>query len=194
MTDDVVEVVVETPRGSQNVYEVDEFGGVRFDRRLPRSIGYPADYGFVPGTVGSDGEPLDALVLMPVPTLPGVRIRARVVGVFWIRTPRRREAKLICVPLGEPAYDDVRDLAQLPEHELREIAHFFDTYRDLDPGKDVCCDGHNGADIALQEVAQCRAEYGSRATSPDVARADDRSPLQQASHVPPAAGRPRHRG
>jgi inorganic pyrophosphatase len=155
--EDVVEVVIETPRGSQNVYQVDELGRVHFDRRLPRSIGYPADYGFLPGAVGSDGEPLDALVLMPVPTLPGVRIRARIVGVFWIRTPQRREAKLICVPQGEPAYDDVRDLEQLPDHELREIAHFFDTYRDLDPGKDVCCDGQDGADVALQEVARSRA-------------------------------------
>lgn len=82
--DDIVEVVVETPRNSRNVYEADDHGRVRFDRRLPGSFAYPADYGYIVGATGSDGEPLDALVLMLEPTYPGVRVRARVVGVFWI--------------------------------------------------------------------------------------------------------------
>jgi inorganic pyrophosphatase len=99
---------------------------------------------------------LDALVLMPEPTYPGVRVRARVVGVFWIMTGHGREAKLVCVPDGDPAYHDVSDLIQLPEHQLREIAHFFDIYRDLDPGKDVWCDGHDGAPAAILVV------HGSR--------------------------------
>ena len=154
--ENIVEVVVETPRNSRNVYEVDDQGQVRFDRRLPGSFAYPADYGYVVGATGSDGEPLDALVLMPEPTYPGVRVRARVVGVFWIRTGHGREAKLVCVPDGDPAYVGVSDLAELPGHQLREIAHFFDIYRDLDPGKDVSSDGQDGATAAIQLLISSR--------------------------------------
>ncbi len=154
--DEYVDVIVETPRSSRNVYEVDQQGKVHFDRRLPGSFAYPADYGYIVGATGSDGEPLDALVLMPEPTYPGVRVRARVVGVFWIMTGHGREAKLVCVPDGDPAYQDVSDLTQLPEHQLREIAHFFDIYRDLDPGKEVWCDGQDGAPAAIHVV------HGSR--------------------------------
>lgn len=152
----LVEVVVETPRNSRNIYEVDPEGRVRFDRRLPGSFAYPADYGYIVGASGPDGEPLDALVLMPEPTYPGVRVRARVVGVFWIRTGHGREAKLVCVPVGDPAYHDVADLAQLPDHQLREISHFFDIYRDLDPGKDVSSDGQEGAAAAIELLTNSR--------------------------------------
>jgi inorganic pyrophosphatase len=152
----LVEVVVETPRSSRNIYEVDPEGRVRFDRRLPGSFAYPADYGYVVGATGSDGEPLDALVLMPEPTYPGVRVRARVVGVFWIRTGHGREAKLVCVPDGDPAYRDIVDIAQLPEHQRREISHFFDIYRDLDPGQDVSSDGQDGAAAAIQLLTNSR--------------------------------------
>ncbi len=154
----VVEVVVEVPRGSRNTYEVDAAGGVSFDRRLPGAFSFPADYGYVPGTTSSDGEPLDALVLMVEPTYPGVRVRARVVGVFWIRTGGgRREAKLVCVPANDPAFVDVGDLEDLPEHQLVEIAHFFDIYRDLDPGKEVSCDGRDGAAAALLVLGEERS-------------------------------------
>jgi inorganic pyrophosphatase len=152
----VVEVLVETPRDSRNVYEVDESGRVQFDRRLPGSFAYPADYGYVAGTRASDGEPLDALVLMPYPTYPGVRIRARVVGVFWIMTGHGREAKLVCVPEGDPACREVSELDHLPAHQLAEIAHFFDVYRDLDPGKDVRSDGRDGAAVAWRVVDEAR--------------------------------------
>jgi len=154
--DDRVEVVVETPRNSRNVYEVDDAGCVWFDRRLPGSFAYPADYGYVVGATGSDGEPLDALVLMAEATCPGVRVRARVVGLFWVVTGHRREAKLVCVPDGDPTYRGITELGQLPEHQLLEIAHFFDIYRDLDPGKDVRCEGRDGAAAAIAVLRQSR--------------------------------------
>lgn len=157
MTEDTeVEVVVETPRNSRNKYEVDESGVVRFDRRLPGAFAFPADYGFVPGAVGADGEPLDALVLMVEPTYPGVRVVARLVGVIWVRTGHGREAKLVCVPLRDPAYGDVRDLGQLPDHVLREITHFFDIYRDLDPEKEVSFDRVDGVDVAADVLKHAR--------------------------------------
>ncbi|MDQ3989107.1 MAG: inorganic diphosphatase [Actinomycetota bacterium] len=154
--DEAVEVIVETPRSSRNKYEVDRAGEVRFDRRLPGAVAFPADYGYIPGAIGSDGEPLDALVLMIEPTYPGVRVRARVVGVVWVRTGHGREAKLVCVPVGDPAYRDVHDLAQLPEHQLQEIGNFFDVYRDLDPGKDVQLDGQDGAAVAADVLKASR--------------------------------------
>jgi inorganic pyrophosphatase len=154
--DDKVEVIVETPRNSRNVYEVDDDGRVWFDRRLPGAFAYPADYGYVVGATGSDGEPLDALVLMAEATYPGVRVRARVVGLFWIVTGHGREAKLVCVPDGDPSYRGVTELAQLPEHQRVEIAHFFDIYRDLDPGKDVRCDGEANAATAITVLEASR--------------------------------------
>ena len=155
-TEQIVEVVVETPRSSRNKYEVDAAGAVRFDRRLPGAFAFPADYGFVADAVGSDGEPLDALVLMVEPTYPGVRVRARLVGVVWIQTGHGREAKLVCVPLRDPAYAAVEDLSQLPAHELAEIAHFFDIYRDLDPGKKVAFDGTDDARVAAEVLERAR--------------------------------------
>lgn len=129
---------------------------MRFDRRLPGAFAFPADYGFVPDAVGNDGEPLDALVLMVEPTYPGVRVPARLVGAIWVRTGHGREAKLVCVPLRDPAYGEVHDLGQLPEHRLQEITHFFDIYRDLDPGKDVCFDGSDGVAVAAQVLSLAR--------------------------------------
>ena len=124
-----IDVVVETPRGSRNKYEMDEKSGViRLDRRLPGSFAFPADYGYVPDTIGSDDEPLDALVLLVEPTFPGVRVRCRPIGLFWIRAGERREAKLVCVPEGEPAYQDIHDLAELAQHERDELGNFFDIY------------------------------------------------------------------
>ena len=81
---DLIDVIVETLRSSRHVYEVDDHGNVRFDRRLPGSFAFPADYGYVVGATGSDGEPLDALVLMPEATYLGARVRARVVGLVGL--------------------------------------------------------------------------------------------------------------
>ncbi len=161
---ETVQVVVETPRSSRNKYEVNGRGEVWFDRRLPGAVTFPADYGHIPGAVGSDGEPLDALVLMVEATYPGVRVRARVVGVIWIRTPTRREAKLVCVPVHDPAYRDVDELTQLPQHQLQEIQNFFDIYRDLDPETDVQFDGQEGAAAAAEVLTASRST--ARASSP----------------------------
>ena len=157
----VIEVVVETPRGSRNKYEIEEDSGrVWLDRRLPGAFAFPADYGYVPGALGSDDEPLDAVVLTLEPTYPGVRVRARLIGVFWILTGHGREAKLICVPEGEPAYTGIEDLSQLPEHQLAEIANFFDIYRSLDPGSETHCDGYEGAAAAGRVLHETRVRSG----------------------------------
>jgi inorganic pyrophosphatase len=155
-----VDVVVEIPRGSRNKYEYDEERGVmRFDRRLLGAIGFPADYGFVPDTIGTDGDALDALVLLDEPTYPGVWVASRPVGVSWIGTSDGREAKLLCVPEGEPAYADVHDLEDLPTHLREEIKQFFAIYQQLDDGGGSTNEGQEGREAALRVLAEARERW-----------------------------------
>jgi inorganic pyrophosphatase len=158
---DQLDVVVEIPRGSRNKYEFDEERGVmRLDRRIVGAVAYPADYGFVPGTVGEDGEPLDALVLLDEPTYPGIWVTARVIGVSWIGTDAGREAKLLCVPLREPAYEDVRDVDDLPRHVVREIGQFFTVYKQLEDASTTTDEGQEGREVAVRVLAEARNRHG----------------------------------
>ncbi len=155
-----MDVVIESPRGSRNKYEFDEERGVmRLDRRIVGAVTFPADYGFVPGTVGEDGEPLDALVLLDEPTYPGIWVVARVVGVSWIGTSTGREAKLLCVPVGDPAYEDVHDLPDLPRHLVQEIGQFFDVYKRLDDGTTTTDEGQDGRQVAIRVLAEARTRH-----------------------------------
>ncbi len=155
-----MDVVIESPRGSRNKYEFDEQRGVmRLDRRIVGAVTFPADYGFVPGTVGEDGEPLDALVLLDEPTYPGILVVARVVGVSWIGTSTGREAKLLCVPVGDPAYEDVHDLPDLPRHLVQEIGQFFDVYKRLDDGTTTTDEGQDGRQVAIRVLAEARTRH-----------------------------------
>jgi inorganic pyrophosphatase len=161
----IVDVLVETTQGSKHKYEYDhQLRGMRLDRRLYSAVSFPADYGFVAGTEGADGEPLDALVLLEDPTFPGCWVRARVVGVFWIRYDNdgesRREAKLITVADGDPNFEGVQDLEQLPEHLLRELENFFDVYKMLEPGTSPAPDGYEGRQAALRELKAARDQAG----------------------------------
>ena len=129
-------VFVEVPLGSRNKYEVDaETGHIVLDRRLFTSMSYPADYGYIEATLGEDGDPLDALVLVGEPTFPGCRIRARVVGVFHMTDEKGPDEKVICVPLKDPAWMRVHDVHDIPQVFRDEIVHFFQVYKDLEEGK-----------------------------------------------------------
>jgi inorganic pyrophosphatase len=131
-----VVVFVEVPMGSRNKYELDaELGAVVLDRRLFTSMSYPADYGFVEGTRGEDGDPLDALVLVGDPTFPGCRIRARVVGVFHMTDEKGPDEKVLCVPLRDTAWMRVSDVHDIPPELRNEIEHFFAVYKDLEEKK-----------------------------------------------------------
>ena len=128
-----VVVFVEVPGGSRNKYEYDaESGTVMLDRRLFVSMTYPADYGFVEGTLGEDGDLLDALVLVGDPTFPGCRIAARVVGVFRMADEKGPDEKILCVPLRDPAWMHVSDVHDIPAELRNEIEHFFQVYKDLE--------------------------------------------------------------
>ena len=158
MGDEVVEVVIEIPRGSRNKYEFDhERGVMRLDRRLFTATVYPADYGFLEDTLGQDGDPLDALVLLAEPTFPGCHVMARPVGVFWMEDEKGPDAKIITVSDGDPDYQHIHRLEDLPPHLLEEIEHFFNIYKDLEPGKSSSTAGFEGVEAALREIADSRA-------------------------------------
>lgn len=133
MSDLVVSVFVEIPTGSRNKYEFDaELGGIVLDRRLFSSMSYPADYGFVEETLAPDGDPLDALVLTAEATFPGCRVRARPIGVFHMEDERGSDDKLICVPVADTVFGQLRDADEIPAQLRKEIEHFFQVYKTLE--------------------------------------------------------------
>jgi inorganic pyrophosphatase len=148
LPDGCIHVVIEIPRGSRNKYEIDhETGRVYLDRRLFTATTYPADYGFIPDTLGGDGDPLDALVLLEDPVYPGV----------WVQAGD--DAKVICVPPREPRWADVHDLDDLTPQLVAEIQHFFEVYKALEPGKSASTAGLAGRDAAWREIEAARANY-----------------------------------
>lgn len=152
-----VDVVVEIPAGSRNKYEMDHVRGrIRLDRMLFTSTRYPADYGYVDGTLAPDGEPLDALVFTGEPTFPGVLICARPIGMFRMRDERGQDDKVLCVPAGDPRQGHLRDIGDLPEFDRREIQHFFEVYKDLEPGTSVEADRWAGRAAAEARIEFCR--------------------------------------
>jgi inorganic pyrophosphatase len=147
---------IEIPGGSRNKYEWDEeLGAVALDRRLFTSMSYPADYGFIEGTLGEDGDPLDALVLVGDPTFPGCRIRVRPVGLFYMTDEKGPDEKIICVPLKDPMWSTVRDIHDIPAAFREEIEHFFQVYKDLEDKKTETRGFGNRAE-ALEIVTQAR--------------------------------------
>lgn len=155
--DDIVEVVVETPAGSRNKYEFEERSGrIHLDRRLPSATVYPADYGFVPGTLGRDGDALDALVLVEEPTFPGCLVRGRVLGMLVMEDEHGHDPKLIVVPDGESRWTGASGLDDVPRSLREEIEHFFTVYKDLEPGKEARTFGFDEREEALRELRAAR--------------------------------------
>ncbi len=151
-----VTVVVEIPTGTRNKYEFDRTTGQIFlDRMLFTAVRYPADYGYIEGALGADGDYLDALVLVGEPTFPGCRIRARPVGLFRMRDEKGRDEKIICVPLRDPMWSHVKELDDLQATVRSEIEHFFTIYKDLEEEK-VGTEGFAGREEAMEVIAEAR--------------------------------------
>ncbi|MBO0680750.1 inorganic diphosphatase [Mycolicibacterium sp. S2-37] len=132
------EVVIEIPKGSRNKYEVDhDSGRVKLDRYLYTSMAYPLDYGFIEHTLGEDGDPLDALVLLPEPLFPGILVDARPVAMFQMTDEAGGDDKVLCVPAGDKRWDHIQDVGDVPAQVLEEVRHFFVHYKDLEPNKYV---------------------------------------------------------
>ncbi|MFJ9443486.1 inorganic diphosphatase [Kitasatospora sp. NPDC101235] len=162
------EVVIEIPQGSRNKYVMDFAAGrIRLDRTLFTATRYPADYGYVEGTLGGDGEPLDALVLGGEPAVPGCVLTCRAVAMWVMRDERGPDQKVLCVPSRDPRYADLRDIDDLREFDLLEITHFFLVYKDLERGKSVEGSHWEGRDAACAEIAESRARAaGTRFADP----------------------------
>lgn len=129
-TKDDMNVIIEIPRGSKNKYEIDkETGLIALDRAMHTAQDYPFDYGFVPRSYWEDDDALDVLVLTTFPLAPGILVRVRPVAVMGMIDDGESDNKIIGVPLNDPRWDEVRDLDDINKHTLKEIEHFFSTYK-----------------------------------------------------------------
>jgi len=154
------DVTVEIPKGQRNKYEVDhKTGRIRLDRTLFTATQYPADYGFVEGTLGDDGDPLDALVLVQEPTFPGCLIHCRAIGMFRMTDEKGGDDKVLCVPADDPRQAHLRDIHNLAQFDLAEIQHFFEVYKELEPGKSVEGATWVGRKEAEAEINLSRQRY-----------------------------------
>jgi inorganic pyrophosphatase len=167
------DVTVEIPKGQRNKYEVDHATGrIRLDRTLFTATQYPADYGFVEGTLGEDGDPLDALVLVREPTFPGCLIRCRAVGMFRMTDEKGGDDKVLCVPADDPRLEHVRDIHHLPGFDRLEIQHFFEVYKALEPGKVVAGAHWVGRAEAEEEIRNSRRRASEAEAFNDELRPD----------------------
>ncbi len=155
----VIEVVVEIPSGSRNKYEFDEETGViRLDRVLSSAVFYNFDYGYIEGTRADDGDHTDAMVLLAEPSFPGCRVWARPVGGLRMRDDKGDDFKVLCVALGDPLWEHASRLEQVSPHRLREIEHFFATYKLLED-KEVEVYGWANAEAAFELLTADRQRW-----------------------------------
>jgi inorganic pyrophosphatase len=158
------EVTIEIPKGQRNKYEMDhETGRIRLDRMLFTSTRYPADYGFIEDTLADDGDPLDALVLLEEPTFPGCLIRCRAIGMFRMRDEKGHDDKVLCVAATDPRMAHLRDITDVSNFDRLEIQHFFEVYKELEPGKMVEAASWVGRDAAEAEIESCVARLADSA-------------------------------
>ena len=154
------EAVIEIPRGSRNKYEVDhETGRVHLDRVLYTPFVYPVDYGYFDKTLGGDGDPLDALVLLEFPVFPGVVVNVRAVGVLPMEDDGGMDEKILCVPAKDKRWEHIQDINDVPQQTKNEIAHFFEHYKDLEPGKWVKLGQWANKTEAERLIAEAKANY-----------------------------------
>ncbi|MDR2538660.1 MAG: inorganic diphosphatase [Bifidobacteriaceae bacterium] len=131
-------VTIEIPQGSRNKYEFDHAKHrMKLDRRLFTSTSYPNDYGFIEETLGEDGDPLDALVLLEESTFPGCLILCRAIAMLDMTDEAGGDDKIICVPAEDPRFDHYQNLSDIPQSHRNEIKHFFEVYKELEPDKNV---------------------------------------------------------
>ncbi|MBS1266195.1 MAG: Inorganic pyrophosphatase [Candidatus Woesearchaeota archaeon] len=129
---DKFNVLVETPKGSKNKYELDKKTGLlKLDRTLYSPVYYPGDYGFIPQTWWYDNDPLDVVVISSHPVYPLTLVIARPIGLIKMIDNEQKDFKIMAVPIGDPNFKDIKKLSDLPEHKIKEIEHFFNIYKEL---------------------------------------------------------------
>jgi inorganic pyrophosphatase len=153
----IINVLIEIPAGSKNKYEFDkDMNAMALDRVLSSSVQYPYDYGFIPNTLGNDGDPLDGMVMMDRPTFPGCVIACRPIGMLEMIDGGDRDEKILCVPDKDPRYANVTSLKDIAQHRLDEISEFFKTYKNLEK-KVTEILGWKDVDAVMPLVQECVA-------------------------------------
>ncbi len=156
---EVVTAVVEIPRGSRNKYELDKISGqFRLDRVLFSAVHYPGDYGFIPRTLHEDHDPLDVIVLINEPTFTGCQIDCRPLGVLKMLDRGEPDDKIIAVPSNDPFYHEYFDIADISQHYLKEVEHFFHIYKDLE-GRRVEIVGWEKSEVAMKVIQDSIERY-----------------------------------
>ena len=152
----VVNVIVEIPKGRRSKFEVDKATGlIKLDRYLYSSAMYPGEYGIIPRTLADDGDPLDALVMVNEPTFPGCLIEARPIGLFKMTDGGDNDYKVLCVPHTDPMFEEFESLWRVPKHYLREVENFFATYKALEKDAAVKTQGWADVEVAHKEIVDC---------------------------------------
>lgn len=158
-----VNVIIEIPQGGEPIkYEIDKDSGALFvDRILGTSMRYPCNYGYIPHTLCGDGDPVDVLVVMPFALQAGCVVKCRPIGVLKMSDEAGQDAKLLAVPVSKttPIYNNVKSYKDLPEILIKQIAHFFEHYKDLEPGKWVKVEGWGDAEDAKKEILDSIENY-----------------------------------
>ncbi len=171
--------LIEIPKGSRNKYEYDErLGGIKLDRFLFSSVVFPADYGFIPETLGEDGDALDAMVCVSEATFPGCVIPVKAIALFRMEDDKGIDDKILCVPLSDPAWNTLEELDDLPKQLQDEIVHFFSVYKDLEQKK-VKVDGWHSREDAIKEIEASRKRYQEKGEEQE-ADAKDKDEQQDA--------------
>lgn len=167
-----VRMIVEIPKDSSNKYEYDGALGVfRLDRALYSPMNYPGDYGFIPGTLAEDGDPMDVLVLVTRPSHPGILIEVRPIGVLNMVDQKERDQKIIAVPKGDPRFMQVHTMHQVFPHTRRELEHFFAIYKELE-GRVTETQGWGGPHEARKAILDSRKAYLDKKAAGQVTTAE----------------------
>ncbi len=159
---EIVNVLIEIPMNSSVKYEYDEEAGIiKVDRFLYTAMVYPFNYGFIPGTLEEDGDPVDVLVITAQPVLPGTVIEARPIGILLMEDEEGPDSKIIAVPKDklDPQFKNIKDVNDLPEIIRERIKHFFEHYKELEPGKWVKVTGWKGAEDAKAKIKAAIERY-----------------------------------
>lgn len=158
----IINVIVEIPKGSKNKYEIDKKNGlIKLDRAMKSAQDYPFDYGFVPQSLWDDGDALDVVLLTTYPLFPGILVEARPVAVMRMIDGGEGDDKVIAVPKNDPRFEEIHDLADINKHTIKEIKHFFETYKTID-GKKVEINGVEGKVEAYEAVTKGLALYAEK--------------------------------
>lgn len=156
---EIVNAIVEIPKGSRNKYEYNiEFNVFQLDRVLYSSMHYPEAYGFIPSTLYEDGDPVDVLIFIDQPLHVGVLVEVRPIGILRMRDEKGSDDKIISVAINDPTYSPIRDIRELPKHLLIEVEHFFTSYKQLE-GKAVVSFGWSGANVARRAIVKARKQF-----------------------------------